>query len=191
MTRVPRTIVLVGLMGTGKSTIAKLLAARLGVECLDTDRMVEATSGRTVREIFDQSGEDRFREIEAEVLSRCLQRQDHPVVAAAGGIVVRDENRAALAEASGDGRVTVVWLHARPEVLVARTKKGGHRPLLDADPEGTLLRLAAERAPLYGAVADVVIDVSDRDVDAVVDLLINSIDDDGDGHRDNDGAHHD
>lgn len=191
MTQVSRTIVLVGLMGTGKSTIAKLLATRLGVECLDTDRMVEAATGRTVREIFDQSGEERFREVEAEVLAQCLRRRDHPVVAAAGGMVLREENRAALAGASTEGRATVVWLHARPEVLVARTRKGGHRPLLDADPEGTLLRLAAERAPLYRAVADVVVDVSDRDADAVVNLLMNAIDDEVNGHPDKDGHHHD
>jgi shikimate kinase len=69
-----------------------------------------------------------------------------------------------------------VWLHARPEVLAQRTIKGGHRPLLDDDREGTLIRLSEERAPLYSSVADIVIDVSDRSQESVCTLLIDAID---------------
>lgn len=191
MTSATRTIVLVGLMGTGKSTIAKLVAAKLAVPCLDTDRLVEARAGETVREIFERHGEDRFRVLESEVLSECLAHDGGLVVAAAGGAVVRENNRLMLREASMNGRATVVWLHAPVEVLVARTRKGTHRPLLDSDPSGTLSRLAEERAPLYGSVADVVIDVSDRDADAVADLLLSAIDDDSQGSRGQDGGHHD
>lgn len=191
MTEGARTVVLVGLMGTGKTTIAKMLASRLGVECLDTDRLIEVRAGSSVREIFRDRGEAAFRTMESEVLAECLGRGHGLVVAAAGGVVTQAANRDILREASARGAATVVWLHARPEVLFARTRKGSHRPLLDEDPEGTLVRLSAERAPLYREVADVIVDVSDRDVDSVVDLLLNAIDDD---HRDpagKDGDHDD
>lgn len=186
-----RTIVLVGLMGTGKSTIAKMLAAKLGVECLDTDRLIEMKAGQSVREIFKERGESVFRQMESEILSGCLSHGGARVVAAAGGVVTQEKNRDMLRRASAKGDATVVWLHARPEVLVNRTRKGSHRPLLDDDPEATLLRLAAERAPLYREVADVVVDVSDRDVDSVVELLMNAIDGDQPGRVDNDGSRDD
>lgn len=191
MTGSPRTVVLVGLMGTGKSTIAKMLASRLGVECLDTDRLIEMRAGSSVREIFRDQGEAAFRSMESEVLSECLGRGHGRVIAAAGGVVTQQANREMLRGASALGAATVVWLHARPEVLLARTRKGSHRPLLDEDPEGTLVRLATERAPLYREVADVVVDVSDRDVDSVVDLLLDAIDDDRRDPADKDGDHDD
>lgn len=169
-------IVLVGLMGTGKSTIARLLSSRLGLDCLDTDKLVEQRSGQSVREIFKQSGEQAFRDLESEVVIECLNRGVPTVVAAAGGVVLREENRTALDKARDAGRATVVWLHARPEVLVSRTKAGSHRPLLDEDRSGTLLRLSEERGPLYAAVADVIIDVSDRSAESTVDLLIDALD---------------
>lgn len=186
-----RTIVLVGLMGTGKTTIAKLLAARLGLECLDTDRLIEMRTGRTVRDIFEDQGEEAFREIESDVLEECLGNGPGRVVAAAGGAVTRERNRAMLRRASSSDRAVVVWLHARPEVLVARTRKGSHRPLLDDDPQATLARLAVERESMYREVADVVVDVSDRDVDSVVELLMSAIDDDPHTPSSQDGGHHD
>jgi shikimate kinase len=169
-------IVLVGLMGTGKSTIARLLSSRLGLDCLDTDKLVEQRTGKSVREIFDEMGEKAFRDIESEVVADCLQRGIPTVVAAAGGVVVREENRIAIDKARDAGQVTVVWLHARPEVLVSRTQTGAHRPLLDQNRAGTLERLSDERGPLYAAVADVIIDVSDRSAESTVDLLIDALD---------------
>jgi shikimate kinase len=169
-------IVLVGLMGTGKSTIARLLSSRLGLDCLDTDKLVEDRTGKSVREIFDELGEQAFRDIESEVVVECLDRGIPTVVAAAGGIVLRAENRLAIEKARNSGRVTVVWLHARPEVLTSRTKTGTHRPLLDEDRAGTLERLSEERGPLYASVADVIIDVSDRSAESTVDLLIDALD---------------
>ena len=80
------SVLLVGLMGTGKSTIARQLSTRLDIECLDTDRMIEARTHRTVREIFAEDGESTFREIESEVLGECLGRQVPCVIAGAGGL---------------------------------------------------------------------------------------------------------
>ena len=176
MTRTEPCIVLVGLMGTGKTTVARLLAEHRHVELLDTDKMIEARDGRSIREIFSESGETAFRKIESEVLRECLHRPGSPVIAGAGGVVLREENRAMLDEVRNAGTSVVVWLHARPEVLAERTAKGVHRPLLDNDRMGTLTQMSEDRGPLYASVADIVIDVSDRSIDSVVELLIDALD---------------
>jgi len=163
-------------MGTGKTTVARLLAEHRDVELLDTDKMIEAREGRTVREIFAVSGEQIFRECESEVLRECLTRPGSPVIAGAGGVVVREENRAMIDRARNAGTAVVVWLHARPEVLAERTAKGVHRPLLDDDRMGTLTQMSEDRGPLYASVADIVIDVSDRSVESVVSLLVDALD---------------
>lgn len=170
-----RIILLVGLMGTGKTTIARGLSQHFGADVLDTDKMVEQRVGSSVRQVFEQRGEDAFREIESDVLAECLRTPGRTVVAGAGGIVLRGENRAAINSARESGDAVVVWLHARPEVLAVRTMKGGHRPLLDEDREGTLRRMAVDRAPLYGEVADVVVDVSERTPESVIALVIEAL----------------
>ena len=176
MTRTEPSIVLVGLMGTGKTTVARLLAEHRRVELLDTDKLIEAREGQSIREIFSESGETAFREIESEVLRECLHRPGSPVIAGAGGVVVREQNRAMLDAARHAGSTVVVWLHARPEVLAERTAKGVHRPLLDDDRMGTLTQMSEDRGPLYASVADIVIDVSDRSIESVVELLIDALD---------------
>lgn len=162
-------------MGTGKTTIARQLSEHYNADCLDTDKFVEQSAGKTVREIFNDDGEDVFRDMESEVLAQCLRSPRPAVVAGAGGVVLRDTNRLLLGEARQDGRAIVVWLHARPDVLVERTKKGVHRPLLDNDRAGTLERLTTERAPLYSEVADIVVDVSERSSESVTALIIEAI----------------
>lgn len=162
-------------MGTGKTTVARSLAEHFKSDCLDTDKLVEQLSGKSVREIFQHDGEEIFRELESDVLAQCLRSPRPAVVAGAGGIVLRNKNREMLAVARQSGQAVVVWLHATPEVLVKRTQKGGHRPLLDDDRAGTLTRLSAERAPLYGEVADIVVDVSERSSESVTSLIIEAI----------------
>ncbi len=168
-------VVLIGLMGTGKSTIARELAARLGRVCFDTDKIVETRSGTSVRQLFVDLGESGFRDLESEVLVECLRSHQQCIVAAAGGVVVRPQNRQALDHARQLGQASVVWLHAAPSVLAKRTAKSGHRPLLDTDRLGTLERLHDERGPLYAAVSDVVIDTTDRSIESIVDLIIDSL----------------
>jgi shikimate kinase len=163
-------------MGTGKTTVARLLAEHRHVELLDTDKLIESREGRTIREIFADSGEQTFRDCESEVLRECLARPGSPIIAGAGGVVVREENRSMLDRARNAGTAVVVWLHARPEVLAERTAKGVHRPLLDNDRMGTLTQMSEDRGPLYASIADIVIDVSDRSVESVVDLLIDALD---------------
>jgi shikimate kinase len=154
----PHTIVLVGLMGTGKTTVGGLLAGALGVPLLDSDEMIVARTGQTVREIFEHEGEPAFRVQETAALLDALADPEPAVIAAAGGVVLSEVNRAALV---GSGAV-VVWLRADPDLLLGRVFNQGHRPLLDDDPAGTLAAMQATREPLYREVADLVIDVAGR-----------------------------
>lgn len=155
-------MVLVGMMGTGKSTVGQRLAELLERPFVDSDEQVEASTGRTVREIFEAEGEAAFRRCEAKALAEAVGRSTPSVLAAAGGVVLDPANRALLA-----GAGTVVWLTARPEVLAERVKGGEHRPLLADDPLGVLRRLSREREVLYREVADHVIDVATVDAEAV------------------------
>lgn len=175
MSAVPPTVVLVGLMGTGKSTVAWDLSRHYGVALLDTDKLVEQRAGRTVREIFADDGEARFRRLESEVLLECLRTPGGAVVAAAGGVVLDAGNRAAINEHRAAGGTVVVWLTAPAEVLAERTAKGSHRPLLDQDRLGTLEEMSRQRGPLYREVSDVVVDVSHRPVESVAELIVQSI----------------
>jgi shikimate kinase len=161
-------LVLVGLMGTGKSNVGKRVAATLGRPFLDSDELIEQATGRTVRQIWRTDGESAFRVLETDALRGALASEPPAVIAAAGGVVLSAANRDAL----NDADATVVWLSADPEVLINRATRGVHRPLLDEDPEAALRAMAAERADLYRAVADVTIDVSDREVDDVVQTVL-------------------
>jgi len=147
-------VVLVGLMGVGKSTVGRRLAKELQRPFADVDEQVELRAGRTIPGIFSDEGEPVFRAIEAEVLADLLGRPTPLVLAAGGGVVTTPENRAALT----DSGAFVVWLRASTEFLAARTDPT-HRPLLAGDAAGTLTRLLAERSPLYELVADAVVDV--------------------------------
>jgi shikimate kinase len=150
-----RHVVLVGLMGTGKSTVGRRLAKELARPFADVDEQVELRAGRVIPRLFEEQGEEAFRRLEAEVLAELLDRPEPLVVAAGGGAVTRAENRARLT----GGRSVVVWLQASPAFLAARTDPT-HRPLLaGGDPAGALERLLAERRPLYERVADIAVDV--------------------------------
>ena len=158
-------------MGSGKSAVARRLASD-GIALLDTDRIVERSAGRTVREIFAEEGEEGFRVREEASLAECLSTLERAVVAAAGGVVTRPTNREALNRARASGVAWVVWLRTDPAELAQRVSRGGHRPLLDEDPGGTLERLAAERGPHYAAVSDVVVDTTGRSLDEVTTVVL-------------------
>lgn len=168
MIRDDQHVVLVGLMGTGKSTVARSLGERLHRPVLDTDAVVEERSGRSVRELFAELGEPAFRDLETEVLRDVLSSPTPSIIAAAGGVVVREQNRDLL-RASG---ARVVWLCADPATLVDRVRGAGHRPLLDDDPAGTLQRMAEQRAPWYREVADAIVLVDHRSVGEVVEAVL-------------------
>jgi shikimate kinase len=161
-------LVLVGMMGVGKTTVARVVGERLGRAVLDTDLVIEARTGRSVRDIFAEDGETAFRALESEVLGEALASQDAVVIAAAGGTILGIENRAALRESGA----RVVWLCADPATLLERVKSGGHRPLLDDDPAGTLQRMDEQRSGLYREVADAIVLVDHRSVSEVVEAVL-------------------
>jgi shikimate kinase len=161
-------LVLVGMMGAGKTTVGRVVAERLGRPLLDSDAVIEARTGRTVRQIWVEDGEVAFRRLEAEVLLEALHWPVPAVIAAAGGVVLREDNRAALK----DAHARVVWLCADPANLVERVKSSGHRPLLDGDVEGTLQRMWTDRSALYREVADAIVGVDGRSVHDVVEAVL-------------------
>jgi len=160
-------LVLIGMMGSGKTTVGRELAGRLGWAFLDSDAMVEASTGSTVAELFAERGEDGFRSQETRVLVEAMGATPPAVVAAAGGAVLSGDNRALLTEGG-----IVVWLRADPATLAARLGSGAGRPLLGDEPAARLIELDAVRRPLYEEVADVVIDVDDLDPSRVVDRIL-------------------
>ena len=156
------------MMGSGKSTVARIAADRLGRQVIDSDAVIEKATGRTVREIFADDGEDAFRAFETMALLDALATPEPSVIAAAGGVVLRAENRAALKEANA----RVVWLCAAPEILVERVMSSGHRPLLDDDPAGTLQRMYETRQSLYREVADTIVLVDHRSPNEVAEAVL-------------------
>lgn len=152
--RTLRPIVLVGLMGAGKTAVGKRLAHKLGVGFVDSDHAIEAASGMSVADIFARYGEAEFRALERRVIQRLLTDRTAGVVALGGGAFVDPETRQLVLE-----RGHVVWLKADVDVLVERTaRKPGKRPLLaSGDPRAVLQELAARRTPFYELAHDVVV----------------------------------
>ncbi len=164
-------ILLVGMMGCGKTTTGALVARRLGWDYRDSDADVEALTGRTVPEIFAIDGEAAFRKAEAEVLATACTQEQPAVIAVAGGAVLSEDNRE-LIRACG----TVVWLRAEPHRLAQRVGDGAGRPLLEGDKDEIMVRLLKERAPHYAEVADAVIDVDHLTPDQVADRVLAAAD---------------
>lgn len=147
-----RNIILVGFMGTGKTTIAAALAHRLNMRYVSTDDLIEKKEKRTINEIFTESGEEHFRDVEADAVRQACS-MENAVIDAGGGAVIREENVEAM-KACG----TVICLAADEGVIMERTKIYKHRPLLNVDdPKQKIRTLIAKRAPYY-AKADHCID---------------------------------
>jgi len=167
----PLPIALVGLMGTGKSSIGRRLAERLGRSFVDSDQEIERAAGMDIPTIFARHGEAAFREGERRVIARLIE--DSPgVIATGGGAFVDPATRALLLE-----RCRVVWLDAPPEVLARRVGRRGGRPLLNGrDPLEVLTELAAKRNPIY-AEAHVRIGTHgrrERTVDKIIAAILES-----------------
>ncbi len=166
-----RHLVLVGLMGAGKTTVGELVAARLARPFVDTDRLVEANAGMTVAEIFELRGEAAFRALEHDAVADACASPTPLVIACGGGAVLDAANRRALRDAG-----VVVWLQASPAELGARvgTDAAVDRPLLrrGAPAAATLERLTQLRAPAYEAAAHVTVNTDALAVDDVADRVI-------------------
>ncbi len=158
-----RLIVLVGMMGAGKSTVGRRLAARLRLPFVDADTEIEAAHRMSIPEIFENYGEPYFRDGEARVIARLLD-EGPAVLATGGGAFMRDETRRRI----HDNAISV-WLKADADLIMRRVRRRADRPLLQTtDPEGTVTRLLAVREPVY-QLADITICSRDVPHDKVVD----------------------
>jgi shikimate kinase len=164
-----RVIALVGMMGSGKTSIGKRLAGRLALPFVDSDTEIETAAGMTITEIFDRHGEPYFRDGERRVIARLLG--EGPCVLATGGGAFMDaRTREAITQAG-----VSVWLRADPATLIQRIARRNNRPLLrTADPAAQVERLLGLRAPIY-ARADIIVDSDERPHDEVVDALLASL----------------
>jgi shikimate kinase len=165
-----RSIVLTGMMGVGKSSIGRRLAARLGLPFVDADLEIEKAAGMSIADIFARHGESDFRSGEARVIARLLEGGQQ-VLATGGGAVMNADTRAAI-KAKG----VSIWLRAELEVLMRRISKRKHeRPLLQtADPEATLRNLLAAREPIY-AQADLTVHSREVPHDAIVSEIVTAL----------------
>jgi shikimate kinase len=159
-------VVLVGLMGSGKSTVGALVAARTDRVFVDVDATIEEETNKTVRELWETGGESAYRQLESDVVLRVLRDPAPSVLAAPGGVVLDPAVRADLA-----GSV-VVWLRTDPSTLAGRVHPGDHRPLLGDHPGETLAVQAVERAAFYRQVATATVDTDDRTPGAVADAVV-------------------
>ena len=160
-------ITLIGLPGSGKSTVGRHLAKRLHVPFLDSDHVIEQRLGCSIREYFDREGEDRFRDIEEAVIDE-LTAAPSGVLSTGGGAVLRPQNRRHLRD-----RGTVVYLNSSPEDIYKRLRHDTQRPLLQvADPLGKLRDLHAARDPLYREVAHFTVDTGRPSVATLVNMIV-------------------
>jgi shikimate kinase len=165
----PRLVVLVGMMGAGKSTIGRRLAARLKLPFVDADSEIEAAAGMTIPEIFEIHGEPHFRDGEARVIARLLE-SGPAVLATGGGSFMREETRQRI----GDKAVSI-WLKADADIIMRRVRRRADRPLLQtADPAGTVSRLITEREPIYQH-ADITIASREIPHEKIVDECIEAL----------------
>ena len=164
--RIDRPVVLVGLMGAGKSTVGRKLAALLKTEFVDADDAIEEAAAMTVAEIFEQFGEPYFRDGERRVIARLIA-EGHGVIATGGGAFVNAETRALVLE-----KGIAVWIDCDVATLVERTGRRGHRPLLKTgDPAEVLARLHAERAPFYAEAPIRITSGSTAHVDTALEII--------------------
>jgi shikimate kinase len=166
---IDRPIVLVGLMGAGKTSVGRRLARRLGLEFVDADTEIERAAGLTIPDIFEAYGESAFRDCEKRVIARLLDGPPR-VIATGGGAFVDDDNRALIKE-----KGVSVWLRAAIPLLVERVSRRNNRPLLqNTDPAAVLQKLAAERDPYY-AEADITVESGDGPHETVVAAILNAL----------------
>ena len=159
-----RNVVLIGPMGTGKSTVGRALAEKLGWTFIDTDAVIEEKAGAAIPEIFAQQGEPAFRRMESETIVEALQGEQR-IVSTGGGAVLVEQNRDAM-RAGG----FVVALRATEETIIRRVGNDGNRPLLQGNAAERVRRLLEERKHAYD-FADAAVDTTDKPVEDIVDWI--------------------
>jgi len=165
-----KSIVLIGMMGAGKSSVGRCLQQRTGLARLDTDEMVAAQFGIPIAQIFEKHGEERFRIAETDVL-RKLAPERPAIVVTGGGIVLRAENVDLLKQLG-----TVIWVTAEEATLFERAARRNDRPLLQKEnPRAVFSKLFRERESLYAAAADLRVDTSTLTHDEVAETILNRL----------------
>jgi len=161
-----KPLVLVGLMGSGKSTVGGLVARRTGRKFVDVDVVITARMGKTVRELWEEGGEAAYRHLESDVVLEVLRDDTPTVLAAPAGVVLDPVVRAALADS------VVVWLRTSPAQLAGRVRPGDHRPLLGDQPAATFAAMAEMRSELYRQVATAIIDTDELTPTVIADTVL-------------------
>ncbi|QIG81023.1 shikimate kinase [Stakelama tenebrarum] len=165
-----KPIVLIGLMGAGKSTVGRRLAQRLDLPFVDADSEIESAAGMTISEIFDKFGEAHFRDGERRVLARLIDDDTPKVIATGGGAFLNDDTRTLILD-----RTLAVWLDAEPHVLAERVSRRDTRPLLrDRNPIEVLTELARVRNPVY-ALAPIRVESIAMPHDVTVDAILEAL----------------
>ncbi len=166
-----KNILLIGFMGTGKSTVSSRLKEQLGMNEVDTDKLIEKQQGMHISDIFAEKGEEAFRNMETELL-RQLKSERNLIISCGGGMALRDENAAIMKEAG-----VVVWLTAAPETILERVKHDDSRPLLRGNKNVDFIRnLLEQRNPKYTAAADVAVATDHRPVRDICEEIIRRVD---------------
>jgi shikimate kinase len=165
-----RSIVLIGMMGAGKSSVGRCLEQRIGFPRFDTDEIVESKMKMPIPEIFARHGEEKFREVETAAL-RSWKSDRRAIIVTGGGIVTRSENIELLKEFG-----TVVWLDVDQATLRNRLNRLRDRPPLQtANPRATLRELLQKRNPLYRRAADIRVDTSNKSPEEIAEVILNSL----------------
>jgi shikimate kinase len=155
VTRDGKSIVLVGMMGAGKSSVGACLRQRTGFGLIDTDEIVASKLGMSIPEIFTRCGEEKFRKAETEAL-RCMRTEEQMIIVTGGGIVLREENVEILRS-----HAVIVWLDGDEEALFARASRKQNRPLLQTkNPREAFSQILRSRRSLYADIADIRVDTS-------------------------------
>jgi shikimate kinase len=168
-----RHIALLGLMGSGKTTVGRLVAEKLGWALIDSDQVVQERTGMTVAQLWERGGEPAYRPHEREAVTQALAGRQRAVVAVAAGAI---EDPVAVASI-GQAGVLRVWLRAKAETVAERVALSNHRPLIDQDPFPVLATQAEERADAYGRAADLVLDVEDATAEELAAAIVDAVGD--------------
>jgi len=161
-------IILIGFMGSGKTSIAKKISEYLDITFIDTDAYIEENQNQSINEIFTNNGEEFFRALETKILEEIIKEKNSGVIATGGGLPIRDENQKLL---KGIGKI--VYLRTKAETIYQRIKDDNSRPLLNTpDPRQKIHDLLNERTPIYEKTADVVVDTDNKSVGQIVDEIL-------------------
>ena len=159
-----RNIVLIGFMGTGKSSVGRALHQNLGYQLIDTDQSIEKQTGKSIPEIFSKGGESVFRNFETQLLEQLISNETSKhIISTGGGMVCKPENRLMLRQLG-----FVVWLSCSPQDILERTSKNNNRPLLQGDnPRQAIEELLRERTPFYAETAHLEVNTTGLSLDEV------------------------